>query len=179
MPQSPILFEAELDSQLELLIKIINRAINESTPKQRLCARSLPGFDEECKELQMRARRLKKAYNWNPSADTWEEYRVARAVKGRVIDKKKRNGYREYCQKACDSPRAMWQACKTARRPGPVQSYLRPIQRIDKTTTNNPEEKVEIFKNGFFHSLPTYKPLYIRQGLICLILQRRKSNWQF
>lgn len=63
MPQLPILFEAELDSQVELLIKIINRAINESTPKQRFCACSLPEFDEECKELQMRARRLKKAYN--------------------------------------------------------------------------------------------------------------------
>lgn len=110
----------------------------------------MPGFDEECGELQMRARRLKKAYNRNPSADTWEEFRVARAVKGRVIDKNKRDGYRDYCQKACDFPKAMWQACKTARRPGPVHSYLPPIQRSDKSTTNNPEEKVEIFKNASF-----------------------------
>ena len=114
----------------------------------------MPGFDEECKELQMRARRLKKAYNRNPSADTWEEYRVARAVKGRVIDKKKRDGYRNYCQKACDSPKAMWQACKTARRPGLVYSCLPSIQQSDKSTTNNPEEKVEIFKNAFFPAPP-------------------------
>lgn len=81
--------------------------MNKSTPKQRLCARSMPEFDEECKELQMRARRLKKAYNRNASADTWEEYRVATAVKGRVINKKKRDGYCDYCQKACGFPKAM------------------------------------------------------------------------
>lgn len=70
LPWLPILSETELDSQVELLIKIIVRAMNKSTPKQRLCARSMPGFDEECKELQMRAHRLKKAYHQNPLADT-------------------------------------------------------------------------------------------------------------
>ncbi len=79
---------------------------------------------------------------------------MAKAVKGRVIDKKKRNGYRDYCKKACDSRKAMWQACKTARRQGSVQSYLPPIQRSDKSTTNNPEEKVEIVKNAFFPTPP-------------------------
>lgn len=63
---------------------------------------------------------------------------------------RKQNGYREYCQKTCDSLKAMWQACKTARKLGPVYSYLPPIQQNDKTTTNNPKEKVEIFKETFF-----------------------------
>lgn len=78
-----------------------------STPKQQLCARSILGFDEECKKAQMRAHWLKKIYNQNPSVENWEEYRVARAVKGRLINKKKQNGYRKYCQKACDPPKAM------------------------------------------------------------------------
>ena len=33
--------------QVELLVDIIDRAINDLTPKQRLCARSNPGFDEK------------------------------------------------------------------------------------------------------------------------------------
>lgn len=125
-----------------------------SMPKQRSCARSIPGFDEDCKEAQMQARRLKKIYNQVPSLENWEEYRVARAFKGRLINKKKRNGYCEYCQKACESPKAMWQACKTACKLGPVYSYLPPIQRSDKTTTNDPREKVEIFRNIFFPAPP-------------------------
>lgn len=127
--------------------------MNMSTLKQQLCAQSISGFDEDCKEAQMQARRLKKIYNQNPSVENWEEYRVARAVKGKLINKKKRNGYCEYCQKACDSPKAMWQACKTARKLSPVYSYLPPIQRNDKITTNNPKEKSRnIQRDIFFRS---------------------------
>ncbi len=61
LPQTPISSESELDSQVVLLIKIIDGAMKKTTPKQQLYSRSLPGFDEECKELQMRARQLKKA----------------------------------------------------------------------------------------------------------------------
>lgn len=132
----------------------------------------------------MRARRLKKIYNQVPSLENWEEYRVARAFKGGLISKKKRNGYREYCQKACESPKAMWQACKTAHKLGPVYSYLPPIQRSDKTTTNDPREKVEIFRNIFFplHPMPTlliFKTLYIQQGLICQLSQIERSRMQY
>lgn len=43
---------------------------------------------------------------------------MARTIKGRVIDKKKRDVYYNYCQKTCDSPKAIWQACKTIQKPG-------------------------------------------------------------
>lgn len=87
--------------------------MNKSIPKQQLCPRFMPRFDEKCKKLQMRAHQLKKAYNQNLSADTREKYCVARVIKKKVIDKKKKDRYRNYCQKACNSPKAMWQTCKT------------------------------------------------------------------
>lgn len=93
--QTPALYNNELDDQVELLVNIIDEAMNMSTLKQQLCAQSISGFDEDCKEAQMQARRLKKIYNQNPSVENWEKYRVARAVKGRLINKKKRNNYYE------------------------------------------------------------------------------------
>ncbi len=155
-----------------------------STPKQQLCIRSIPGLDEECKEAQMQVCQLKKIYNQNSSVENWEEYRVARAVKRRLINKKKQNGYREYCQKACDSPKAIWQACKTACKLGPLYSYLPSIQRNDKTTTNDPKKKVEKFKETFslLHLMPTLlisETLYIQQELICQLSQTEKSKMQY
>ena len=101
------LYNNELDDQVELLVNIIDKAMNVSTCKLQLCAQSIPGFDGECKVAQMQACRLGKIYNQNPSVENWEKYQVARAVKGRLINKKKRNGYCEYCQKACDFLKAM------------------------------------------------------------------------
>ena len=57
-------------------------------------------------------------------------------------------------EKACDSPKAIWQACKTACKICQGYSYLPSIQRNDKTKTNNPEEKFEIFKETFFFTPP-------------------------
>ena len=127
------------------------------------------GFDEQCKEAQMQALRLKKIFNRNPSAENWEEYRVARAFKGRLINKKKRDSYHEYCQKACDFPIAMRQAYKTARKPGQRSSYLPLIQRSDKSTTNDPRERLKYLETHFFlpHLTPIsliLKILYIHQG---------------
>lgn len=76
----------------------------------------------------------------------------------------------------------MWQACKTARKLGPVYSYLLPIQRNDKITTNNPKEKVEIFKETFFLAPPNADLtdirdfIYIQQELICQLSQTKKSK---
>ena len=50
----------ELDKKVISLVNAIDKAIDVSTPRARLCLRSVPGFDKECKNAQMKARRLKK-----------------------------------------------------------------------------------------------------------------------
>ncbi len=50
----------ELDEQVYSLIGAIETAIAQAIPKARQSPKSVPGFDEECKEMQMKARRLKK-----------------------------------------------------------------------------------------------------------------------
>ena len=72
----------ELDEKVISLVNAIDKAIDVSTPRARLCPRSVPGFDEECKGAQMRARRLKKIWKKEGTEESWEEFRLARAEKG-------------------------------------------------------------------------------------------------
>ena len=51
---------SELDEKLIFLVKAIDKAIDISIPRARLCPRLVSGFDEKCKDAQMKARRLKK-----------------------------------------------------------------------------------------------------------------------
>lgn len=50
----------ELDEKVISLVKAIDIAIDASICKAKLYARSIPEFDEDYKDVQMKARRLKK-----------------------------------------------------------------------------------------------------------------------
>lgn len=52
----------ELDEKVISLVEAIEIAMDAFIPKARLCPRSVPGFDKDCKDAQMRARRLKKIW---------------------------------------------------------------------------------------------------------------------
>ena len=52
----------KLDEKVIFLVNAIDKAIDASTPRARLCLRSVPGFDKKCKDAQMKAKRLKKIW---------------------------------------------------------------------------------------------------------------------
>lgn len=87
----------ELDQQMDALVTVLTKAIDASTPMLQVSPRFIPGFDKECKEVQMKACHLKKKVKKEPSPELWEEYKQAQAFKKRLISKKKREAYREYC----------------------------------------------------------------------------------
>ncbi len=62
IPLLPSRTTKELDEKALFLVKAIDTAIDISISKARLCPKSIPGFDEECKDTQMRAKRLKKIW---------------------------------------------------------------------------------------------------------------------
>ena len=147
----------ELHQQVGVLITALTKAIEVSTPILQVSPRSVSGFDEECKKAQMRARRLKKTFQKDPSPELWEKYRQARAFKRRLIDKKKRGAYREYYSKAFKSPRTMWKACNAARQMSTRQAYLPALRRSDNTSADDPKEKMAILKEKFFPQSPNAK----------------------
>ena len=147
----------ELDQQVGALVAALTKAIDASTPMLQVSPRSIPGFDKECKEAQMRARRLKKKFKKEPSPELWEEYKQARAFKGSLISKKKREAYKEYCSKVCESPKTMWKACNIARQTSTRHVYLPALRRPDDTLADDPKEKLEILKEKFFPQSPSAK----------------------
>ncbi len=62
IPHLPSWIAKELDEKVLSLVKAIDTAMDISIPKTRLCSKSIPGFDEQCKDAQMRARRLKEIW---------------------------------------------------------------------------------------------------------------------
>ena len=60
----------ELDKKVISLVEAINIAIDASIPKSKLCTRSISEFDEDCKDAQMRARRLKKIWKKEDTEDS-------------------------------------------------------------------------------------------------------------
>lgn len=67
----------ELDTKVCSLINAIDTAMALAIPKVRLSPRSVPGFDKECKEIQMKARRLKKIWKKEETEESWEDFRLA------------------------------------------------------------------------------------------------------
>ena len=136
----------ELDIKVHSLINAIDIAMTLAIPKARLSPKSVPGFDEECKEMQMKARRLKKIWKKEGTEESWEDFRIARAEKGRVIAKAKRKAYRKSREEACASPESMWKAVKHAQNRASRQPCLPNIQRSDGSYITEPKEKIEELK---------------------------------
>ena len=67
----------KLDSKVHSLINAIDIAMTLAIPKARLSPKSVPRFDEECKEIQMKARRLKKIWKKEETEKSWENFRIA------------------------------------------------------------------------------------------------------
>ena len=67
----------KLDFKFHSLINVINIAMTLAIPKARLSPKSVPGFDEECKEMQMKARRLKKTWKKERTEESWEDFQIA------------------------------------------------------------------------------------------------------
>ena len=74
---SPCTTAEQLDVQVDSLISAINTAMNLAISKAKVSPKSVPGFDEKCKEVQMKARRLKKIWKREETEESWENFRLA------------------------------------------------------------------------------------------------------
>ncbi len=105
----------KIDNQVQALVKTIQEAVEISTPMVKICSRSKPGFILECKEAQMKARRLQKIFNRLGTDEAWEKYSAAHSEAGYIIRKACRKAYRESHKEACNSVAKMWKAVRWAK----------------------------------------------------------------
>ena len=96
-----------LDRYTEEVVAAIQAAISESTPLIKHSPRARPGWTNECKEVQQEARRLKRQNSQEHSEESWEVYRAARNLKGRIIRKALRQSHRQQVEEAMKCPRNM------------------------------------------------------------------------
>lgn len=150
LPESQLKTKEEIDEQVRLVITAIQRSIEFSTPLVRICKRSVPGFDCECKEAQMRARRLHKVFQRDGTEENWHRYVEARSFKKSVIKKAKRREYRESREKACQNPGTMWKAGRAARHSGPPSQACIPALKSSKGFENDPKKKIDLLQETFF-----------------------------
>lgn len=82
---------SKLDIKIYSLINVIDIAMTFAIPKARLSPKLVPRFDKECKKIQMKAKRLKKIWKKEETEESWEDFRITRVKKRRVIAKAKKN----------------------------------------------------------------------------------------
>ena len=98
--------------------------MNVSILKSKLCVRFIPRFDEDCKNAQMRAIKLKKIWKKEDINHSWEVFKLAQAKKGRVIVKLKKKIYCESRAKAYNSLKELWKTVREAKNRVQKQSYF-------------------------------------------------------
>ncbi|KAJ6003542.1 hypothetical protein N7522_006234 [Penicillium canescens] len=128
----------QIDTAVDHLIEIINRAVEESTPWAKPSQYANPSFTGECREAVKETRRLFRRYIATHGEEDWEVYKLARNQKGRIIKRALRSGFREFVKEAINQgPQGLWRMSKWARNRGQDQ-----------------EAKVQSLREAFFPAPP-------------------------
>jgi ribonuclease HI len=143
-----------LDNATEELIRNITEAATKTTPKLNLSKYSREGWNKECKEIQMDTRRKRREAQRSEDPGTWEEYRILRNQKGRLIKKTRQMEHRERVEQATADPRGLWKLAKWARnRESPI-GRISKLQTPQGTLTDEPLQKAKILSKKFFPPPP-------------------------
>lgn len=97
-----------IDEHVRSIIDAIQFGVDASTPWSDPCPCSVPGFDEECKNICHEVQQLRRRWQRTRHEDDYEEYRVARNKKGRHIQKLLRNTHRQRVEAASSSKSGLW-----------------------------------------------------------------------
>jgi hypothetical protein len=144
----------EIDHTAALISIALQQAIEAAVPLSRGCLRSVPGWTDECKEIQMECRRLKRRHQITRNSSDWDEYKRVRNRKKWVYKKALTTQHRDKVEEATKEPKGLWQLAKWAKnRSSPYQSFTPNIQGPNGLTTS-PAGKAKVFKDTFFPTPP-------------------------
>ena len=76
-PASTFIMSYKLNIEVYFPINTIDIAITLIYPKVRLSPKSVPKFDEECKEMKIKIRRLKKIWKKKEIKESWKDFWIA------------------------------------------------------------------------------------------------------
>jgi len=144
----------EIDHTATLVSIALQQAIEAAVPLSRGSPRSVPGWTDECKEIQMECRRLKRRHQTTRDPSDWNEYKRVRNRKKWIHKKALTTQHRDKVEEVTKEPKGLWQLAKWAKnRSSAYQSYTPNIQGSNGLITS-PADKAKVFKDTFFPTPP-------------------------
>lgn len=141
-----------IDEYVRSIIGALNAGIEASTPWSNPSPRSIPGFDQECKEICTEVQRLRRRWQ-TTRLDDYKAYREARNSKGRHIRKNLRNTHRQRVEEASASKSGLWKLVKWAKNRHSITPACTPeLNKPDGGLARQAEEKAETLRQSFFPS---------------------------
>jgi hypothetical protein len=100
VPNAPQLRNKEsIDECVSSIINALKAGIEASTPWSKPSPRSIPGFDQECKDICGEVQQLRRRWQRTRDNEEYKTYRKARNGNGRHIRKTLRSTYRRKWKK--------------------------------------------------------------------------------
>ncbi len=141
-----------IDECVSSIIKALNAGIDVATPWSNPSPRSIPGFNQECKDICTEVQQLRRRWQRTRQEDDYEAYREARNKKGRHIQRNLRNNHRQRVEDASASSSGLWNLVKWAKNRHVVASACTPaLAKPGGELAHQPEEKAEVLRQSFFH----------------------------
>ena len=91
---------SSIDEFVAFILYAVTQGIDASTPWSNPNPRSIPGFNQECKDTCTEVQQLRRRWQRTRLDDDYEAYRQARNRKGRLIQKTLRNNHRQRVEEA-------------------------------------------------------------------------------
>jgi ribonuclease HI len=140
-----------IDGFVSTLVQALNAGIEASTPWSNQSPRSIPGFNQECRDLCTEVQQLRRRWQRTRQDGDYEAYRQARNRKGRLVQKTLRNNHRQRVEEASASPSGLWNLVKWAKnRHNESAACTPPLVKQDGGLAHEPEEKAETLRQTFF-----------------------------
>ena len=140
-----------IDECVSSIINALKAGIEASTPWSNPSLRSIPGFNQECKDICREVQQLRRRWQRTRDDEDYEAYRKARNGKGRHIRKTLRSTYRQKVEEVSDSDSGLWKLVKWAKNRHIASSTCTPaLMKPDGELAHQAEEKAETLRQSFF-----------------------------
>ena len=145
---------AKLDGVVEDITRAMQAAIEASTPEVRICARSIPGFTDECKEAIQACKRAQRKWKAWGDEQSYQEYLDAKQVWASCISQAATTTHRDRVSQIRDE-KGLWSLVKWAKNRGTPTAALTPdIRRSDGTMAEDTAGKAGALRDIFFPKPP-------------------------
>ncbi|KAJ5820629.1 hypothetical protein N7474_006220 [Penicillium riverlandense] len=134
-------------------IRVIETAVDVSTPWAKPSEWATPGFTQQCKDTVKLVRQLRRRHRKTKNPYDWIRYKEVRNWKKRLVKGTLTQAHRQRVQQAIEEgPQGVWRLAKWARnRDGAYERGITPsLKRLDGTVAETVDEKAAAFQTAFF-----------------------------